>query len=156
MPKPDDVGVGAAVLVLNEEGQILLGKRKGAHRAGHWACPGGWIDRDDTSTHLAAIREVKEETDLELNCVEALCWTTEDHPELGVRTITLYHVGDFRPNPQDPESPREPRVLEPNKCEEWRWFSLHQLPDPCFPGLKEAVRKLISKQVADQAARFPG
>lgn len=25
-----------------------------------------------------------------------------------------------------------PRILEPNKCEEWRWFALGELPKPLF------------------------
>lgn len=142
MPKPDDVGVGTAVIVLNETGQILLGKRKGAHRAGHWACPGGWLDRDDSSTDIAAIREVKEETDIEIRRIEPLCWTTEDHPELGVRTVTLYHLAV-----KDNDGwAGEPEVTEPEKCEEWGWFNTSDLPDPCFPGLKEAVMKLRRKR----------
>jgi 8-oxo-dGTP diphosphatase len=136
MPKPDDVGVGTALLVLNEEGELLLGKRKGAHRAGHWCCPGGWLDRDDTSTESAVIREALEETSLVVKWAEPFCWTTEDHPELGVRTVTLYHITGAD------HWEGTPQVAEPEKCDEWRWFSLLDLPHPLFPTLDGVVKEL--------------
>jgi 8-oxo-dGTP diphosphatase len=133
MPRPNDVGVGTALIVLNEKQEILLGKRKGAHRAGHWCCPGGWIDRSDTSTSDAVIREALEEAGLTVHIVSHLGWTTEDHPELGVRTITLYHFAE----PDHWEG--EASVMEPDKCEEWGWFPLNDLPDPLFPGIEGMV-----------------
>lgn len=143
MPKPDDVGVGTALFILNEDGHILMGKRKGAHRAGHWCVPGGWLDREDPSTDIAIIRETKEETDLEVRRVDPLCWTTEDHPEIGIRTVTLYHVTG--PGWWD----GDPEVMEPEKCEEWRWVSLSDIPSPLFPGLMEAVEALTRHSLAE-------
>ena len=44
MPRPNNVGVGTALLIFNRDRKVLLGKRKGAHRAGCWAPPeAGWI-----------------------------------------------------------------------------------------------------------------
>lgn len=138
MPKPNDVGVGTALFILNEAGMILLGLRAGAHRANTWCCPGGWIDRPDETTDLSAVREALEEAGLTVdgNCTIHLCWTSEDHPELGVRTITLYHValpGSWSGTPTR---------MEPHKCSEWRWFALENLPENLFPGVAEAVEKL--------------
>lgn len=133
MPKPDNVGVGTALLILDEERRVLLGKRKGAHRAGHWCPPGGWIDREDESTEDAAAREALEEADITILSCDALSWTTEDHPEIGVRTVTLY----FMALPE--EWTGTPKVMEPHKCEEWVWFPLHGLPDPLFPGVFNGI-----------------
>lgn len=137
MPKPNDAGVGTAVFILNEKGEILLMLRKGAHRAGHWAVPGGWIDRLDPSTNISAIREVKEETGIEVRRLHHVGWTSEDHPKLGVRSISLYHVA----LPGEWEG--DPRIMEPHKCEELRWFDLQDLPETTFPGLTDAVSTLI-------------
>jgi len=140
MPKPNDVGVGTAILLINNKCAVLLGMRKGAHRANTWSCPGGWIDRSDTSTDLAIIREVEEEVGLVVDEVEHLCWITEDHPEIACRSITLYHVawvGMWY---------GEPEVMEPDKCVEWRWFPLDDLPSPLFPGIQDAVTQLLRKR----------
>lgn len=136
MPKPDDVGVGTALLILNEKGQILLGKRKGAHRAGYWSFPGGWLDRSDTETKFAVIRETAEETGLIVHDAEQHLWVTEDHPEIGVRTVTLYHIA--RPGQWN----GIPEVLEPDKCEKWGWYYPHSLPSPLFPGLRGAIDQI--------------
>src|SRR3990167_9183934 len=112
MPKPDDVGVGVAALI-SKNRMILLGLRKGAHRAGFWACPGGWIDRPDKRTEDTCTREVKEETGIIVHRIEPLCWTSEDHERF--RTVTLYHLCVY----EDGDYEGEPQVLEPHKCERW-------------------------------------
>ena len=133
MPRPNNVGVGTALLIFNRDRKVLLGKRKGAHRAGCWAPPGGWLDRPDVSTEEAVIRETFEETGLVVRFAERFFWTTEDQPELGARTVTLYHLA----RPHDWSG--TPEVREPNKCDEWRWFALDDLPGPMFPGVGEAL-----------------
>jgi 8-oxo-dGTP diphosphatase len=142
MPKPDNVGVGTAFLLVNDKGQVLLGKRKGAHKAGHWSAPGGWIDREDESTSISVIRELKEETGMEARRATPLCWTTEDHEDLGARTISLYHYCHYE------DFSGEPELMEPHKCEEWRWFDVDALPSPLYPCVDEAVKKLINMPLA--------
>lgn len=138
MPKPNDVGVGTALFVLNENDEILLGLRAGAHRANTWCCPGGWIDRPDETTDISTAREAAEEAGLTVDSRATLHldWTSEDHPELGVRSITLYHVALFG------TWSGTPTRMEPHKCQEWRWFGLNALPENAFPGVKEAAEKL--------------
>jgi len=52
-----------AVVVVERDGQVLLGKRSGSYGAGKWGLPMGFIEfGEDFLT--AAIREVKEETGL--------------------------------------------------------------------------------------------
>ena len=133
MPRPGDVGVGTALLIFNRDRKVLLGKRKGAHRAGCWAPPGGWLDRPDASTDKAVIRETLEETGLVVVRCWRFYWTTEDHPELEARTVTLYHIAN------EHDWYGEPQVMEPHKCEEWDWFALDELPQPLFPGIDEAL-----------------
>ncbi|EPQ26980.1 uncharacterized protein PFL1_05615 [Pseudozyma flocculosa PF-1] len=57
--------VGVGVLVLNERGRILLGKRTGSHGAGTLALPGGHLELHE-SFEDCAIREVLEETGIHL------------------------------------------------------------------------------------------
>lgn len=134
MPRSPDVGVGTAVLIFNDQGQLLLMKRAGAHWADHWSVPGGWLDRTDTSSEQAVIREAFEEVDLCLSRADRFTWTTEDNPEIGCRTITLYHMAG-------PESwAGEPRIMEPHKCSELHWVYRDQLPEKMFPGSREVIQ----------------
>ena len=40
--------VGIGVMIQNEEGEILLGLRKGSHGAGEWSFPGGHLEMGET------------------------------------------------------------------------------------------------------------
>lgn len=62
----------AETIVTNSEGQILLIKRKFPPRVGDWALPGGFLDWGE-SAETAAIREVREETGLEVKLARLLC-----------------------------------------------------------------------------------
>jgi mutator protein MutT len=53
----------ATALVLNDQQQILLGKRKTDPQKGKWCLPGGFIEQGETMAE-AALRELKEETGL--------------------------------------------------------------------------------------------
>ncbi len=57
--------VGAAVIILNKEGRILLGKRNSSYK-GLWCIPCGYVEYDE-DVFDAAIREFKEETGLDVH-----------------------------------------------------------------------------------------
>lgn len=137
MPKPNDVGVGIAVALVRPRGLVLLGRRMGAHGAGCWSFPGGWIDRTDESIDAAAIREVREETDITVARTERLTESSNDYPSHGFRSITLFRVVDVSDEQADAV-----RNIEPAKCEEWRWFSLSMVPTNMFGGVAGALQTL--------------
>jgi len=62
MKKIDELGAGVAVLIFNDENQVLLQKRADV---GLWGIPSGHVEIGETVSE-AAIREVKEETNLEI------------------------------------------------------------------------------------------
>ena len=61
-PKRPVLGVGAVIL---DDGKILLEKRKNEPSKGKWSVPGGLVELGE-SMEQAVVREVKEETNLEV------------------------------------------------------------------------------------------
>jgi 8-oxo-dGTP diphosphatase len=57
--------VPGAVVLIEREGSVLLGRRRGGFGAGTWGLPQGYIEFDEDFL-TAAIREVKEETGLDV------------------------------------------------------------------------------------------
>lgn len=58
----------AVAVIIERDGKILLGRRAGRFETGKWALPGGFIEWEDDFL-AAAIREVKEETNLDVEIV---------------------------------------------------------------------------------------
>lgn len=113
------VGVGVFVF---KDGKVLLGKRKGAHGEGDWAPPGGHLEFGE-SVEDCAKRELIEETGLTALSIQTGIWSN-DVIDGTKHYITLFAVVD--------QFEGEPELLEPQKCEEWQWFSVDALPSPLF------------------------
>ncbi|MDI6847844.1 MAG: NUDIX hydrolase [Candidatus Bathyarchaeia archaeon] len=67
-PNQPVVGVGAVIIC---SGKILLEKRKGEPGRGKWSIPGGLVELGE-SVEQTVIREVKEETNLEVEKPELI------------------------------------------------------------------------------------
>lgn len=136
MPRPNDVGVGIALLIINDQGQVLMLRRQGAHGAGTWCPPGGWVDRTDSSLEKTCVREAKEELGITvpLSGVRFLTVSTEDFPDF--RSVTVFYwtrqfFGD-------------PEIQEPDKATEWAWIDPHNPPNPLFGSLPKIWPLLVS------------
>jgi 8-oxo-dGTP diphosphatase len=108
---------------------ILLGKRKGELGPGQYSLPGGKIDFAETS-FAAVMREVKEETNLDLKDIYFTGKVTNDYfPDQGKHYITLYYLA-VAINPQDL------KTLEPDKVDKvegWEWVNPYiELPQPMW------------------------
>ena len=85
--------VGVSVLLTNEKGQVLLGKRKNTHGEGLWSTPGGRIEQDETLFEAAA-REFREECCATLGTVEILGF--KEHFRYGMHYFMVYvHAGYY-------------------------------------------------------------
>jgi 8-oxo-dGTP diphosphatase len=137
------VRVGTAVLISDESGRLLLGLRRSAHGQGTWSFPGGAVDFGETP-EAAARREVLEETGLEVGeiLVHHGLPYVNTHFANGSQWITLYFVAQYMGG--------DPRVMEPDKCERWDWFSPDQPPSPLFEPLNNSIMKgtsMLSTQI---------
>ncbi|KAL2819008.1 NUDIX hydrolase domain-like protein [Aspergillus cavernicola] len=120
-PKPEtkNVRVGVAVFALNRENKFVLGQRMGSHGAGTWALPGGHIEFNE-SFEECAIRELEEETGLEIENVQYLTATNDVMIDDGKHYVTVFLGARVKEG-------QEPEILEPNKCAEWRWIGWEEL-----------------------------
>lgn len=124
---------GVSVFLERPDGSFLVGKRKGSHSAGQWWMPGGAVDPGESPAQ-AAFREIMEETGLYIDFVRPLpLWTYEKWPEMDKHYICVY----FRAYATFGMAPI---VMEPERCEEWRWITWNQLSD--LPHDRSSLDKL--------------
>lgn len=124
--------VGVACIV-QMDGKVLLGRRKGSHGAGLWACPGGHLEFGETAEACAA-RELLEETGLTPLSVRLGPWV-ENMMENGKKHyVTLFVFID--------EFTGTLELKEPHKCDGWEWASWDDLPTPLF----DVIPSLLAKK----------
>ena len=75
------------VVLIEKEGTILLGKRRGGFGAGMWGLPQGYIEYDEDFL-TAAIREVKEETGLDVE-IRAILSVVSNLLSPGLHTLAI-------------------------------------------------------------------
>jgi 8-oxo-dGTP pyrophosphatase MutT (NUDIX family) len=127
--------VGAAVLVVDDRGRVLLLERSDN---GCWGPPGGALEPGE-SLEAAARREVREETGLELGDLEL--FGVFSGPELFYR----YPNGDEVYNvsivyrAQAPEGP----VRLNEEHVRWGYFLPSELPDKISPPVRPVMAKFI-------------
>jgi len=106
-----------------KDGKILLGKRKGSFGAGEFAFPGGKLGYME-SLEACARRETKEETGLEIDNVRFLRIYNFKHQGDPEHYLDVGLAADWKEG--------EPKLLEPDKCENWNWYDIKNLPEPLF------------------------
>lgn len=127
-PRPGRVhpGVGTGCIVqrhLNSrpgltEAHLLMVRRAGAHGAGTWSVPGGWIEKWGDPLREAE-REVMEEVGVEVEAIDQAGWTDAQHPADDIHAVTLWVVCRWVSG--------EPVVAEPDKCPEVGWIPSSQV-----------------------------
>jgi 8-oxo-dGTP diphosphatase len=143
--------VGVSVIIrkhVDLVSMVLLGKRKGSHAPDTWAFPGGHIDYGETLNN-AVRREVEEETGLKLGEIQVhqhcpftntVFITDEKH------YVTLFFEAQYIGG--------EPKLREPEKCDEWRWFDVRDLPRPLFEPAKQFFEFLRARETIVEREAF--
>ena len=120
-PGIDFPGVGAGLVILRDDGKVLLCRRLKAPEAGFWNIVGGKVDPMEPSSE-AARREAEEETGLKIGKVDFLCMTEEIIEADQQHWISLIYVTrDFS---------GEPSLTEPDKLSDIGWFDPKNPPQP--------------------------
>lgn len=116
-PAQGRVHIGIGVMIL-KDAKVLLGLRRSSHGQGEWAFPGGHLEYMETFEECAT-RETLEECGVEIQNIRFQLLANLRH----YRPKHYVHVGliaDWKSG--------EPKVLEPEKCREWKWYDLDNLP----------------------------
>jgi len=123
--------VGVSVII-TRDGCVLVGKRKGSHGAGTYQLPGGHLEYGE-SWEECAIREVKEETGMDLIDPMLIHATNDVFQSEGKHYITIFMVGEV-------SDLQQPVLIEPDKCESWQWAKWENIPTPRFAPLQSFLK----------------
>lgn len=117
-----------AVIVVRD-GKVLLGKRKNAHGNGTWCFPGGHLEFGESWDDCAA-RETMEEAGISIKNIRFAAATNDIFREK--HYVTLFMLADYGSG--------EVRIMEPEKCGEWGWFTWENLPGPLFLPIQNLLK----------------
>jgi len=122
------VGVGVLIRDPANPNKLFAGKRKNSHGDGTLALPGGHLEMYE-SWESCAIREVLEETGLEIQNVRFAHVTNDPMVEQNKHYITIFMMAECIPPPKflGMAIHPQPRNLEPHKCEGWESYSWEEL-----------------------------
>lgn len=116
------VRVGIGIFVF-KDGKFLMIQRQGAHGAGSWSIPGGHLEFGE-SFKDTAIREVKEETGLDIKNVRFGAVTNDYFETEDKHYVTVWMLSDWANGIE--------KITEPDKCLKQEWRSFDNLPDNLF------------------------
>src|SRR6266568_4867429 len=119
------------VILISRENMVLLGKRStSSYAAGAWCLPGGFVEYDEDFLS-AAIREVQEETGLEVD-ITAIISVVSNFLTSGLHTLVVVLTARIVGGDEQPG----------DDLEELAWFPLEgPFPDMAF----EADRHIIER-----------
>ncbi len=139
MDKEIKTGVGVMLL---QDNKVLLGHRLpnikdtgGIYEPGSWTFPGGKQEYEETVIETA-IRETKEETNLNISNILVYTATDEFQPDrhyVTIGVIASSYEGTLK-------------VMEPDKIDNWSWFELNNLPDNIYTPTKNMIEEYLRRE----------
>lgn len=106
-------------VMIQKDGKVLVGKRKGSNGAGEWGFPGGHLEYNE-DPEQGSIREVMEETGMKIKNIqfELVANVKRFHPK---HYVYIGFKADWESG--------EPVAMEPDRCEGWIWCELNNMPE---------------------------
>ena len=132
------VGLG---IMIKDGDKVLLGHRSekygytgGIYEPGSWTFPGGKQEYNETIIE-GAIRETKEETNLDISDLEIFNAVDDIQPSkhyITIQLITNKFSGELI-------------NLEPNKHDQWDWFRLDNLPSNLYTPTRKFIQEYLNR-----------
>ncbi|MDD2376210.1 MAG: NUDIX domain-containing protein [Clostridia bacterium] len=132
----NDLKVGVNPIIINEIGEILLGRRLKKAGYGTYGLPGGHLKNNETIEE-ATIREIREETSLivKLEDVEVInVARTNENIQFGVLVKKYEGI---------------PKICEPDKCDDQRFFNVKEFPS-LFKGTSVNIELYLKNKFYDK------
>lgn len=128
------VGTGTALAIMQAD-LILLTLRQGAHGAGTWTVPGGWLEPGERPQQ-GACRETLEEVGIRVDPSYVVPIGVTNESVDGVNSCCLWFKTEVFQGPEV--------IKEPDKIAAAGWFTLDTLLDrpdmPLFPPFEHVLR----------------
>jgi len=128
--------IGTAIIVINKQKKILLGKRVNCVMSGFYGLPGGKLDKGEKLLACAK-RELQEETGFIAKKIKNLIvvkeWLEDQNHDF-VHFIFLCNKWT-----------EKLKLMEPDKCESWKWFNVNEIPKKILPAHLAGIKSLINK-----------
>ncbi|HEX2558267.1 MAG TPA: NUDIX domain-containing protein [Nitrososphaera sp.] len=133
-------GVGVGVFIF-KDGQFLMIKREGAHGAGSWSVPGGWMEYGESFEETAK-REVMEEVGLKIDNLRFGAVTNNVFKTEKIHSVTIWVISDYKKG--------QPKIMVPDKISKLLWCGFDSLPEPLFSPWKELLSSKFIDDIKKQ------
>lgn len=137
MPKERFKLIPTSHLILIKNGKILLSRRfNTGYEDGNYSVVAGHLDGDETFIK-AMVREAKEEAGI----------------DIAAKDLEVAHVMHRKSPPEERidffiktnKWQGEPKIMEPDKCDDLKWFPVDSLPANMIPYIRQAIDKVNKK-----------
>lgn len=138
MEKRNQVFAATYIFIKKEDSVLLMRRYNTGYKDGHYTLPAGHVDEGELPK-MSAIREVKEETNINisedaLECKHTMYRISDD----GKVYIDYYFIAE--------EWSGEPKITEPHKCDDMQWFKITELPENTLPGVLLVVKNMQNNE----------
>jgi len=136
MKKERNKSVPASYIIIKKDDKILLGRRKNtSYFDGWYGLPAGHVESGELPLE-ASVRECKEEIGVEVDPKDILFAHTlyhTAHDETGDRANYFFITQKWN---------GQPKIMEPQKCDDLRWFSIDALPENTIHHERQAIENI--------------
>lgn len=130
--------IASGYLLLIRGGKILLSRRfQTGYEDGKYSLPAGHIEDNETLT-AGTCREIKEEIGISLCPKDLMLVHVMHRKHMDIRMDFFFTTTLSRYTPKN---------LEPEKCDDLRWFPLTKLPVNTIPYIRTAIQNYRKKNV---------
>lgn len=139
------MGIGFGIMMLKNN-QVLLGQRHDdsnkadseLHGEGTWTMPGGKLEFGE-EFEQAAVREVLEETNLEIDEKDLKFISLTNDIVSDAHFVTIGFLCErFKGKAQ---------VMEPDEITKWQWFDIDDLPKPMYFPSEKIVKNYLAGEI---------